>query len=168
MTRELSSRSHATHGLSHHPLFKIWRGIQHRCKPDLNPRTKNYGFRGIRVSPEWSGPDGAIRFIAWGEANGYRGDLEIDRIDNNGDYSPSNCRWVTRSENCLNRRNNVIVEFGGERLPFKKCVEKYGSGISYAKAHTRLRKGWPIEEVLMGRKCRHQDLASSSLHAEKR
>ena len=85
-------------------LYGVYNGMKQRC---FNPKCaiwEHYGGRGITVCGEWLRRRGRVAFMAWAEANGYREGLCIDRVDNDGDYSPGNCRWVTRAENLRNRR----------------------------------------------------------------
>lgn len=99
------------HGMSNSRLFKIWSGIKSRCYNKNLPAYKNYGGRGIFVCTSWI--ESFEEFEEWSLKHGYLDGLEIDRIDNNGPYSPQNCRWVSRKENCRNRRNNYPVEVNG-------------------------------------------------------
>lgn len=90
-----------THGFSTTRLYKIWQGMKNRCSnPNAGPYP-DYGGRGITVYQEWQ--ESFMSFREWAIANGYTDDLEIDRIDNNGNYEPDNCRWITHSENMKNR-----------------------------------------------------------------
>lgn len=91
------------HGMSKTRLHKTWRGILHRCYNEKASHYERYGGRGILVYPEWQGTSGFINFMKWAHNNGYDDSLEIDRIDNDGNYEPSNCQWVTHKENCQNR-----------------------------------------------------------------
>lgn len=86
-----------SHGLSGSRLHSIWCGMRKRCNNPKAMRYERYGGRGITICDEWL--DDFAAFHAWAMANGYRDDLSIDRIDNDGDYEPGNCRWITLSEN---------------------------------------------------------------------
>lgn len=95
----------------HPALYGVWSTMKHRCEDEKREKYKNYGGRGIKICSAWQNPHA---FIKWSLANGYRSGLQIDRIDNNGDYSPQNCRWVTPKENSRNRRNTVLLSVNGE------------------------------------------------------
>lgn len=89
------------HGDSYSRLYHIWTGMKQRCH---NPKSKDYcryGGRGIAVCNEWRNSFEA--FKSWAEANGYRKHLTIDRVDNNGNYCPDNCRWTTMQEQAKNK-----------------------------------------------------------------
>ncbi len=93
----------------HNRLYKIWWGMKQRV---LNPNHtfyKNYGGRGIMICPEWTDKlNGFINFRDWALSNGYAENLQINRIENDGNYESNNCNWVVRTENQRNRRKNVI------------------------------------------------------------
>lgn len=86
-------------------LYTIWDNMKQRCGNSNRKEFKNYGGRGITVCDEWKNSFQA--FYEWSIANGYADDLTIDREDVNGNYEPSNCRWVTLQEQQKNRRNNT-------------------------------------------------------------
>lgn len=105
LNSELSSARNSvakrTHGLSKTRAYRIWIGIHRRCEKPQNLAYHYYGGRGIEVCPEWAD---FPPFFEWCVANGYADDLQIDRINNDGPYSPDNCRWTTAAVNAANRR----------------------------------------------------------------
>lgn len=124
------------HKMSNKRIYHIWQKIKDRC---LNPNTPcydRYGGRGITVCDEWLVVD---NFLNWAMENGYNDNLQIDRIDNNGNYSPDNCRWVSVKENCRNRRSNIVVEYQGENITLIELAEK--TGISYGCLNARYSRG---------------------------
>jgi len=87
------------HGLSTHPLYIRWCGMKQRV---IDPLKRNsYLDKNITICDEWK--NNFLSFYEWSILNGFKPELEIDRIDNNGIYCPENCRWVSHHENCLNR-----------------------------------------------------------------
>lgn len=101
-----------------HALYRTWSTMIHRCEDAKRTKYRDYGERGIKVCKEWHNPN---IFIDWAENNGYAPGLQLDRINNNGDYCPNNCRWVTPKENSRNRRNTVFLTIHGET----KCVAEW-------------------------------------------
>lgn len=113
------------HGLSKHPLHRVWRGLKERCYNINHEAYNNYGGRGIRVSEEWLN-DFKV-FYDWCIDNGYEKGLQVDRIDNDERYSPKNCRLVTPRKNSLNRRKRSTNTTGYVGIyPVKK---KFASSI---------------------------------------
>ena len=84
-------------------IYHIWYSMINRCEQKQNDAYKNYGGRGIKIVNEWK--ENFAVFEKWALANGYQNDLTIDRIDNDGNYEPSNCQWLTPKENTRKRRN---------------------------------------------------------------
>lgn len=95
------------HGLSKHPLYTVRDGIIQRCYNSKHENYKHYGGRGIKVCDLWL--NSVTDFVNWALKNGWRQGLEIDRIDNNGDYSPENCRILTHLRNQQNKRRPSTI-----------------------------------------------------------
>ena len=133
-----------THNLTKHPLYKIWSNIKGRCS---NPNFKNYkyyGERGIKMCDEWI--NSFISFYDWAIVT-YEKGLDIDRIDVNGNYEPSNCRFATKTQNARNRRNNVLLYFNGE----SKCIAEWAKdlGVTPSMINKRIsRWGMDAEKIL--------------------
>ena len=102
LQREATSSANKTHHCTHTRLYRIWNNMKNRCYRKSYHAFHHYGGRGIKVCDEWR--DDFQAFYDWAMANGYRDDLSIDRIDSNGNYEPSNCRWATMAEQNKNKR----------------------------------------------------------------
>lgn len=108
------------HGRSHTPLGDVWKAMRRRCQSPKHVSYHNYGGRGIEVCAEWDSD--FVAFESWALSNGYGRGMEIDRFPNrDGNYEPSNCRWVTGKENSRNTRTNRVIEAFGE----SKCVAEW-------------------------------------------
>ena len=134
------------HGLSKTRIHRIWHSMYCRCYYKTTNQYKNYGGKGIKVCEEWKHIDGFIKFYNWSMGNGYTDELTLDRIDNNKDYEPSNCRWITNKEQANHRTNNVFYTINGITKTSKQWCEKYG--VSQTTFKDRLKRGWTIEEAL--------------------
>lgn len=132
------------HGDSGTRLYNIWCDIKKRCYNHNCVAYKNYGGRGIKVCNEWL--NNYQSFKVWSLDNGYDDTLTIDRINNNGDYEPGNCRWVDMIMQANNTRKNVYIEYKGKIKTisqWSKILNMNPSTIRY-----RLNIGWQIEDVL--------------------
>ena len=115
------------HGLSEHPLYQVWSNMNYRCYDSKNPNYKNYGARGINICKGWNN---VSVFIKWALYNGWQKGLVIDRINNDKDYSPKNCRFVTNSISCCNTRLLKKTNTSGFRgVSWNKKIRKYVAGI---------------------------------------
>lgn len=133
-----------THGQTHTPLYNVWYGIKQRCYYKKNISYKNYGARGIKICQEWL--DDFMDFYNWAMDNGYQEGLTIDRIDVNGNYEPSNCKWSTKEQQANNKRNNVNFTYDDKTMSLKAWCRYLG--ISYKTCMTRKHRGHSIEECL--------------------
>lgn len=124
-------------------LYNIWYGMLERCRNSLNPYYHRYGGRGVVVCDEWNDYES---FSVWAISNGYADELSLDRIDNNGNYDPTNCRWVTKTEQHYNTSQNRYETING----VTKCVSEWAKdyGIRYGLVLRRLSRGLTIEEAL--------------------
>lgn len=108
----LKKPNNLTHNLRKHPIYSVWANVKQRCFNEKFIKYSDYGGRGIGIDENWK--NDFKSFYNWCLQNGYKKGLEIDRIDNNGNYEPSNCRFSSRSENMNNTRHNTIIEYKGE------------------------------------------------------
>ena len=136
--------SHTTHGLTEHPLYKVWRAMKERCYLPTNKRFEHYGGRGIKVCDEWK--DDFVAFFEWSIRNGYEEGLSIDRINVDGNYEPNNCRWITMDEQSRNKTSNILLTYNGKT----QCIAEWSRevGIKEATIRRRIKHGWSIEETL--------------------
>ena len=142
---KIGKAMHTTHGGSGTRLNKIYRAIKQRCNNPQNPAYENYGGRGITVCAEWLNSFEAFR--DWALANGYRDDLTIDRIDNDGPYCPENCRWVTMKQQGNNRRSNRVLTYNGENHTITEWAELTGINLHTLMGRLYVR-GWNVEKAL--------------------
>jgi len=143
---KLKERS-TTHGKTHTRIYQIWLGMKKRC---LNPKTKhykNYGGRGIKICNEWLDKStGFMTFYNWSMQNNYKDHLSIDRINNDGNYEPGNCKWSTNIEQAKNKRTSHYLTFKGQT----KIIMDWSHyiGINEAIIRGRIKKGLPLEKIL--------------------
>ena len=125
-------------------LYRIWANMRTRCNNPNFTKYADYGGRGITVCKEW----GTFEpFRAWAVLNGYKENLTLDRIDNNGNYCPENCRWATQKEQCNNKRNNHTLTHNGETLTISEWAQRLN--VNYFSLHDRITKlGWSAEKAL--------------------
>jgi hypothetical protein len=124
-------------------LYRIWRDMKSRCYYQKNDNYKYYGGRGIIVCPEWLQSFKA--FEAWAIANGYHDGMTIDRKNTDGNYEPSNCRFITHREQQNNRSNNHLIEYRGQIHNVSQWATIFG--IKQCTMFRRLEIGWSMEKI---------------------
>lgn len=145
-SREIIKKRKMTHGMFNTRIYRIYAGMKSRC---YNPNRKKYpiyGGRGIKICDEWLGEDGFMNFYNWSISNGYDDTLSIDRIDVNGNYEPSNCRWATTKKQGNNTTTNRYITFNGKTKTLAEWSDE--TGISYSALKHRIDRGWEIEKAL--------------------
>lgn len=133
-----------THGQTGTRLYSIHRSMKNRCYRKNNNSYHSYGGKGIKICDEWL--DDFMNFYNWAYDNGYDDTLTIDRTDNNGNYEPNNCRWVTKAEQHNNTSRNINITYNGETKTLKQWSESVG--INYPSLMSRYKNGWSIEDML--------------------
>lgn len=137
------------HGDYSSRLYGIWHSMRHRCLCPTSVQYKDYGGRGISICDEWA--DFSV-FREWALTHGYdesasKGQCTLDRIDNNGNYCPENCRWVSILVQDNNKRNNVILSFDGKEQTIADWARELS--INYVTLYSRIHKqGWSIARAL--------------------
>lgn len=126
----------------HYHLYRVWCAMKERCSNPKDSAFKNYGGRGIKVCERWRKFDAFVTDVGLRPA-----DSLLDRIDNDGNYEPSNCRWRTRKEQNSNRRNCIYVTLSGETMTLKEACRR--KGLKYRAVHKRIQdRGWDVERAL--------------------
>jgi hypothetical protein len=133
-----------THKMSYHQAYSNYQNMILRCHNPSNKDYKNYGARGIAVCESWRYSFAAF-WLDMGPV--YKKGLTLDRIDNNGPYSPENCRWATAEQQGLNKRTNVLIDTPKGLMPIAQAAKAYG--IKPITLRRRLKAGWPVEIALM-------------------
>lgn len=129
-------------------MYNIWKLMVGRC---TNPNWKNwftkthYYDKGIKVCDDWLDFD---IFYEWAMANGYNDSLSIDRINPDGNYEPSNCRWIPLNMNkgLAHKSPKLFIEYQGKRISIKEASQEYD--ISYATLYSRIKRGWSIKKAI--------------------
>lgn len=130
----------ATHKLSNSPAYVSWAKMMERCYDSRHKSFHNYGGRGISVCRSWHDVSSFVNDMGQPPARS-----TLDRIDSNGNYEPSNCRWATRKQQSRNRRDNKLLNYAGET----RCISEWAEriGISHDALNYRLKK-WSIEKAI--------------------
>jgi len=143
VTAQRNRKEKTTHGLSKTRVYGIWERMLSRCSNSEDKNYCNYGARGIKVCDEWK--DVTI-FYDWAISNGHQKGLTIERIDNDGNYEPNNCKWIPRKDQNKNRRMNRQITYKGETKNLTEWSKV--TGINRKTLETRLKNGWVVERAL--------------------
>lgn len=125
-----------SHKMSGTRLYEIWASMKSRCYRKQDANYFRYGGRGILICDEWLNDFKA--FYDWSLENGYNQHLTIDRIDNDGNYEPSNCRWATMKEQCNNRNSNISITIGNTTKSLMQWCDIFD--VDYKKVHARYKR----------------------------
>jgi len=132
------------HGLWNHPLYGTWAGINTRCYDKRHIRYHRYGGRGISVCDEWK--NNPAQFIAWMIKENWKQGLEIDRRDNDGNYTPDNCRVVSRQTNANNKSNNHRITIHNQTMTISQASRKYK--INKSTIRERIQRQWSGDDLV--------------------
>lgn len=140
--RSENVKPHEKHGMYLHPAFSCWGKMKTRCSNPKNKEYPNYGGRGIKVCDRWK------KFSNFWEDMGatWKSGLSIDRIDNDGNYEPGNCRWATAKIQSRNKRWNVKLTHNGKTMILMDWSKE--TGIIFPTLCHRIRAGWSTERIL--------------------
>ena len=139
------------------PWYGSYRSMMNRCYREKNCNYNRYGARGIKVCEEWHNIE---NFEKWVEENPYFKGATLDRINVDGNYEPSNCRWVTMKKQCNNRSNTLYITYNGETHTISEWAEI--TGINRSTLNNRYYKGWSIESMLTLTSCQGNQYTSKA------
>ena len=120
---EIAKAQHTKHGMAGTRIFRTWAKMKQRCQNPNDPSYSAYGGRGIKVCDAWMEFQS---FYDWAMSNGYQDNLTIDRINVNGNYEPSNCRWTTKYYQDRNTRRSVFIEYQGRLMNQSDWADEFG------------------------------------------
>lgn len=141
LRRELARTQHATHGLSKHPLYKVWKGMRERCNYSKHKAYDRYHGRGIKVCRRWQ----KFENFYIDMSPTYEPGLLLERLNNAKGYSAYNCKWAPRSEQMRNtRRNRTINTPQGKML---LCAAAEASGLARQVIEKRIARGWKTSQL---------------------
>jgi hypothetical protein len=142
LSQSCQSCANVRHGRSYSPEYYVWQDILARCKNSNNPAYHNYGGRGIIVCDRWMTFKNFLIDVGMRPSSKH----SIDRIDNDGNYEKTNCRWATQKTQNRNRRTNKLLTHHGKTV----CVAEWAdaTGIAPSILYNRLRRGWSVERTL--------------------
>lgn len=141
LRKEVSTANATTHGMKGTSVYNTWSGMINRCSLPSNNRYARYGGRGISVCKRWLSFENFLEDM--GEPK--KGE-SIDRVNNNGNYEPSNCRWANDATQRRNKSNNIWIKVGNESMIITDWAKRLGCGINTIKR--RIARGWDIVDAV--------------------
>lgn len=127
-------------------LYCTYKNMNRRCYDTKIPKYKSYGGRGIKVCDEWR--NDFNKFKEWAIDNGYNDTLTIDRIDVDGNYSPDNCRWITKQQQMWNRTDTLYVTYQGKQHCMSYILRELGLLEHMSAIKKRIQKGFTFEDAI--------------------
>ena len=141
--KPLVSERSKIHGYSNTRIYNIWNKMMKRCYDSNNKNFDRYGGRGIIVCEEWHSIE---NIVEWAYGHGYSDELTIDRIDNDGNYCPTNCRWADKITQSNNTSRNHLITYGDKTMTIAEWARF--TGLTYSCLKSRIRNGWNIKDAL--------------------
>lgn len=146
-----SPKTPIKHGMRRTRQYTIWQNMKKRCDSSRASKYERYGGRGITYDPKWSTFEGF-----WNDmSKGYRDNLTIDRIDNNGNYCKENCRWATFKQQARNRQSNHTITHDGKTLTIQEWAEELG--VPRNRLQNRVNQNWDAQKILVSHKYPHNN-----------
>ena len=140
--KEFLTKMSTKHGYRHTAIYHVWNGMKRRCTCPNAANFHNYGGRGIKVCKRWLTPENFIEDML----PTYKKGLQIDRIDNNGNYESANCRWATPIENSRHKRDTHYVAYQSKQYCLTELAEKLS--LSPSTLYGRIKRGTPLNQPL--------------------
>jgi hypothetical protein len=149
LRKETTNPGNKTHGFSkkngkRSKLYRVWANMKDRCFNTNSCNYSNYGARSISMDNDWV--NSYETFHNWAMITGYMEGLSIDRIDNDGNYEPYNCKWSTIKEQSMNRRTNHVVEYENSKYTIGELSEKFN--INLSTLSSRINRGYSVEQAI--------------------
>ena len=144
LQKEITGARFRTHGMTNQKVYRAWKAMIARCERPKTQLFHRYGGRGISVCTQWR-----ESFQSFFNDMGHPPSSlhSLDRINNNGNYEPGNCRWSTRTEQLRNYSRNVLLTVKGETMPIAAWTERMG--FPYREIENRIRGGWSVEDAVL-------------------
>jgi len=145
-----------THGMSNSPEYKAWSKMKSRCQDKFGKDWKDYGGRGIKIYGKWENFENFFKDMGRKPEN-----HSLDRIDNNGHYEPSNCRWANKFQQANNRRNNHLINVDGVYLTIAQCAKRFKIKQATIERRINLLNWDPLKAAITPSRSKHSRVLPS-------